>query len=138
MEIDGGRSTHQMLDLAGDQVLKTVADVMRSNTRSYDVVARMGGDEFAILFPETSAESARSVVERLHSELSEAMLSRERQVTFSGGVLTFCDPAKTADEMIHAVDALMYSVKREGKAAVTYSVTTDSTQKNSTHNLSTQ
>ena len=123
--------------LTGDQVLKTVADVMRSSTRSDDVVARMGGDEFAILFPETSAESARCEVERLHSQLSEAMQSREWQVTFSVGVLTFCDPAESADEMIHAVDALMYSVKREGKAAVTYSVTTDSTQKNSTHNLST-
>ncbi len=127
--------------LTGDQVLKTVADVMRSNTRSYDIVARMGGDEFAILLPETSAESARCVVERLHSELSEAMQSREWQVTFSVGVITFCDSAElaevdsgeSADEMIHAVDTLMYSAKREGKAAVKYSVKTDSTQNISTH-----
>ena len=119
--------------LTGDQVLKTVADVMRSNTRGYDIVARMGGDEFAILLPETSAESARCVVERLHSELSEAMQSREWQVTFSIGVITFCDPAESADEMIHAVDTLMYSVKREGKAAMKYSVETDSTRNLSTH-----
>ena len=114
--------------LTGDQVLKSVADVMRSNTRSYDIVARMGGDEFAILFPETSAEAARCVIERLNSELCEAMQGRNRQITFSIGVITFCDPAESADEMIHAVDSRMYSVKREGKAGVKYSVITDSTQ----------
>jgi diguanylate cyclase (GGDEF)-like protein len=119
--------------LTGDQVLKTVSDVMRSNTRGYDVVARMGGDEFAILLPETSAESARCVVERLHSELSEAMQSREWQVTFSIGVLTFCDSAALEDEMLHAVDSLMYSVKQEEKSGVKYSVQSDSTQNVSTH-----
>ena len=120
-----------------DQVLKSVADVMRLHTRDYDVVARMGGDEFAILFPETSAEAARCVIERLNSELCEAMQDCNRQITFSIGVLTFCEPSESADEMIHAVDTLMYSVKREGKAAVKYSVTTDSTQYNSTQNVST-
>ncbi|MCH7989837.1 MAG: GGDEF domain-containing protein [Planctomycetes bacterium] len=119
--------------LTGDQVLKTIADVMRSKTRSYDIVARMGGDEFAILLPETSAESARGVVDRLHCELSEAMQTREWQVTFSIGVITFCASTESADEMIHAIDLLMYSVKQDGKSGVKYSVKTGSTQNADPH-----
>ncbi len=106
----------------GDELLRTVAAIMRATLRSSDLVARMGGDEFALLFPETEGEAAQAGIEKLRSSLLTEMAERGWPVTFSIGVLTCESTPSTADELIAAVDALMYEVKRGTKDDVAYSV----------------
>ena len=99
---------------AGDRLLVTVAETLRSHVRNYDSVARVGGDEFAILFPETGEDAARAAIARVHASLGSAMSARNWPVTMSVGVVVF-NAARSAGEMLAAADAEMYAVKRDGK-----------------------
>lgn len=106
----------------GSQLLVRVVDVVQQNLRATDVVARIGGDEFAILLPETGAEQAMAVVQKLRERLSAEMRGADWPVTFSVGLLTCADPPHTVDEMIKIADGLMYEVKQAGKDAVRHEV----------------
>jgi diguanylate cyclase (GGDEF)-like protein len=99
---------------AGDRLLVTVAETLQSHVRNYDSVARVGGDEFAILFPETGDAAARAAIARVHAALGSAMSARNWPVTMSIGVVVFDEP-RTAGEMLADADAEMYAVKRDGK-----------------------
>lgn len=99
---------------AGDRLLVTVAEALRSNVRNYDSVGRVGGDEFAIVFPETDEGAARAALARVHASLGACMRARDWPVTFSVGAVVFDDPPPAA-EMLAAADAEMYVVKRGGK-----------------------
>jgi len=99
---------------AGDRLLITVAETLKSHVRNYDSVARVGGDEFAILFPETGEAAARAAIARVHGSLGSAMSSRNWPVTMSIGAVVFAEPCSAAD-MMAAADAEMYAVKRDGK-----------------------
>ena len=101
----------------GDEVLKRVAQTLRTYTRSTDTVARLGGDEFVILFPETDAASAREVLETVRRRLLEAMEQHGWPVTFSIGGVTFETPAPSVQSVIKAADDLMYEVKQAEKDA---------------------
>lgn len=103
--------------LVGDQVLKYVAQTLRTYTRSSDTVARLGGDEFVILFPETNAAAAREILETVRNRLVETMSQHGWQVTFSLGGVTFEAPAPSVQSVIKAADDLMYEVKRDEKDA---------------------
>jgi diguanylate cyclase (GGDEF)-like protein len=106
----------------GSQLLVKVVEVMKQNLRSTDVVARIGGDEFAILLPETEAEQAQTVVQKLREKLLTQMQESGWSVTFSVGLLSCADPPHTVDEMIKIADGLMYEVKRDGKNAIRHEV----------------
>lgn len=106
---------------SGDTLLQAVARIMQETTRASDIVARMGGDEFALLLPETTADAARAGIEKLQVALLAAMTQRGWPVTFSIGVLTCLSPPPTADELIAEVDTLMYAVKHDMKDGVAYS-----------------
>lgn len=106
--------------LAGDSLLRTVADTLQANTRNYDVVARLGGDEFLLLLPETDPQTAQAVVDRVQKSLRTTMEQNGWPVTFSIGAATFLHPPDSVDEMIHAADKLMYAVKSAGKNGVKY------------------
>jgi diguanylate cyclase (GGDEF)-like protein len=103
---------------AGDDLLCLVADIIRCNLRTTDLAARFGGDEFAILLPETGADAARTAVQRLQGQLLEAVRTREWPVTFSIGVVTFNDAPEAVDEMVKRADDLMYAVKQSGKNSI--------------------
>jgi diguanylate cyclase (GGDEF)-like protein len=103
---------------AGDALLQAIANCLKGSLRNYDVVARMGGDEFAVLLPDTSAPVGRAVVERLHRQLRECMRDAPRVVTFSIGVVTFHESPNSVDDLVRAADQAMYAVKRAGKNAV--------------------
>jgi diguanylate cyclase (GGDEF)-like protein len=107
---------------AGDSVLKTVVDTLHKNIREIDLVARLSGDEFVILLPETSFDQAKSVIERAQKGLLFAMQKNGWPVTFSIGVVTFYQPPSTADEMVKIADNLMYEVKKSGKNMVKFDV----------------
>ncbi|TWT97766.1 Response regulator PleD [Botrimarina colliarenosi] len=104
--------------LEGDRLLKAIAQQISKCVRDIDTPARMGGDEFAILLPETSEAEASVVVERLRQALSERMQQDDWPVTFSIGVAVYASTPDSVDELLRAADTLMYEVKRSQKDAV--------------------
>jgi diguanylate cyclase (GGDEF)-like protein len=108
--------------LAGDQVLITVAEAICSPLRPNDLVARFGGEEFAVLLPETTVNNARQIAERLREHVSATdagMLDNQHlpKVTISLGVAGR-QPGAQLDKMIAAADVAMYQAKRHGKNRV--------------------
>ncbi len=99
----------------GDRLLCLVADVAQNTLRKIDIVARIGGDEFAILLPRTSYESAEVVLYRVQRVLVASMKQQGFSVTFSIGAITFSDPPDSVNEMIERADNLMYFAKKKGK-----------------------
>ena len=106
----------------GDQLLCAVVSRAAANLRKSDLVARMGGDEFAFFMPETNPEAARTAVHKLQSALLDEMLQKDWPVTFSIGALTCLAMPATTDDLMKRVDALMYSAKNQGKDQVTFDV----------------
>lgn len=106
----------------GDSVLASVGRTLRDSIRNIDLAGRLGGDEFCILLPNTDADGARVVIEKLKEALSDVMKVSDWYVTFSIGAVTFLRPAKSADEMIRAADRVMYSAKTQGKNRILYAV----------------
>ena len=106
----------------GDELLFTVANVIRKSIRATDAVARMGGDEFAILLPEMSADPVKPFMKHILEILDREMKACGWPVTLSAGVVTYIKPPDNADEMIKTADNAMYEVKRSGKNGVKYIV----------------
>ena len=108
--------------LVGSEVLRVIGKTMRRSLRAYDIPARIGGDEFVILLPETDPAGALAVIERLRREILNALSQRGWGVTMSIGVATLSgleglDAAKV-DDLIKKADALMYEAKNSGKDSV--------------------
>jgi diguanylate cyclase (GGDEF)-like protein len=106
----------------GDALLHDLAYTIRKKIRPTDVVARMGGDEFAILFIEASPAQAKTIMAKLHEVMMNRMEKMKWHVTFSFGVVTFLKPPGSVDAMIKMADDLMYIAKRKGKDATNYFV----------------
>ncbi|HID22066.1 MAG TPA: GGDEF domain-containing protein [Planctomycetaceae bacterium] len=104
--------------LTGDEVLKAVGRTLAGSIPDGPVVARMGGDEFAVLLSGVSREEAGRTAEGLREALKAEMVSHAWPVTFSIGVATFSKMPDSASRMVEAADTLMYAVKRSGKDAV--------------------
>ena len=100
--------------LEGDSVLQRVGRVLEQNVRRSDVVARYGGDEFVILMPETNADQAYRLADKLRQWIANDPLLRERKITASIGLATFPQHAPTAPELIQISDAGMYLAKHQG------------------------
>lgn len=107
---------------AGDAVLVDIATELRRNLRATDVVARMGGDEFVILLPETDASAARTAIEKLRGLLLDLSQQRNWPITYSIGLVTFEQAPRSTDDMIGEADRLMYSIKRGTKNSLALGV----------------
>jgi diguanylate cyclase (GGDEF)-like protein len=99
----------------GDTLLRSVADIIKNNTRVINLAARLGGDEFAILLAETGIESAQTVFTRLQEKIMEDMQRNRWPVTLSIGSITFNNPPDSVDDMVRKADNLMYKAKNNGK-----------------------
>jgi diguanylate cyclase (GGDEF)-like protein len=105
---------------AGDDVLRAFADILRGRIRSVDLAARLGGEEFSILLPETGLDGAEALAESLRiavAELAVPVDSSEVRVTASFGVAAF-PQTHSADELMTAADLALYRAKRRGKNRV--------------------
>lgn len=107
---------------AGDKVLQRVAQTLKNTIRASDFAARIGGDEFALLFPEISSETAQSLLSRLQENLRATMASHPLPVTFSLGAVTYLQPPTIADAMLKTADELLYKVKTQGKDGLAYAL----------------
>jgi diguanylate cyclase (GGDEF)-like protein len=106
--------------LIGDEVLRIVARVLAANVRTSDALVRMGGEEFALLMPGTTATAAVSVCERMRAELESwdwSSLRPDISVTASFGVACSGEQPTAAD-LLRCADELLYRAKREGKNRV--------------------
>ena len=107
---------------AGDEVLRRVAQVLVGSIRAVDSAYRRGGDEFAILLPETNSTTARQVAERVRQQIDrlEVSLGSDRKiaVTASIGLAVCPDDGGSVDELVAAADAALYAAKREGRNRV--------------------
>ena len=106
--------------LAGDAVLKGLAEVFRMHLRHYDVPARFGGEEFSILLPETSPEEAMEIAERIRREVADRTFDVETssepiRATISVGVAAYPRDGQDANELIHQADLAVYRAKLQGR-----------------------
>lgn len=100
---------------AGNQVLRTVSHTLRHLARPSDTVARIGGDEFVVLAPETGPSGAQALAARIRRQLATVSTDDGRQVTCSVGVVTFRHAPVTVAELLREGDRLMYRAKAAGK-----------------------
>jgi diguanylate cyclase (GGDEF)-like protein len=123
IDLDGFKAVNDSHGhLSGSRALVEAAAVIRGSARETDVVARFGGDEFALILPDTGADGAYSVGERIRERLAAhqflAADGLNLRLTASVGVATLPDAATSAEELMQAADAAMYRVKDGGKNGI--------------------
>src|SRR5256714_5804043 len=109
--------------LAGDAVLQGIAEVFRAQLRHYDVPARFGGEEFAILLPETPPDQAFEIAERIRRAVAERTFDVETssepiRATVSIAVAGYPKDGTDANELIHQADLAVYRAKLQGRNRV--------------------
>lgn len=102
--------------LAGDNVLAGVASIIQRNARTSDLAGRYGGEEFVLILPGVREREARTIAERIRSEVEQAAFSDGIKVTVSAGVRGY--RGETPVEFFDAVDKNMYEAKRTGRNKV--------------------
>ena len=107
--------------LVGDVVLKEMSRIIKEHLRAIDVVSRYGGEEFAVLLPETGPDGAILVAERLRKKIEENVFTaydEKLKVTISTGVSIYPQDATEEKGLIEKADTALYTAKRSGKNIV--------------------
>ena len=102
---------------SGDLALREIAAILRDSARSVDTIARIGGDEFAMLLPQTSTEGARILVSRIKKKFKESEIRTPNgaiEVSFSAGVASLSEDTTSVGELLVEADTAMYEHKRSG------------------------
>jgi diguanylate cyclase (GGDEF)-like protein/PAS domain S-box-containing protein len=104
---------------AGDEVLRSMGDFFRSHFRGDDIICRYGGEEFAIILPESSAQDAATRAELLRIAARTLKLKHNDvildAVTISAGIAGFPEHASSAGELLQVADGCLYEAKRSGR-----------------------
>jgi diguanylate cyclase (GGDEF)-like protein len=104
--------------VAGDQVLRSVADTIKGGVRKIDVAARYGGDEFVALLPETDPTGGWVLAEKIRLTVAEQGMGVDPTPTVSVGVVSYPADGRSADALLVSADRAMYASKRGGKNRV--------------------
>jgi diguanylate cyclase (GGDEF)-like protein len=123
IDLDGFKSINDTHGhLYGSSALVEAAAVIRISARETDIVARFGGDEFALVLPDTGSDGAVAVGERIRDKIAVhpflLVEGLDIKLTVSVGVATLPDVAASAEQLIHAADEAMYWVKEHGKNGI--------------------
>ena len=107
---------------AGDMVLRKFASVLRTTLRGSDLVARLGGEEFAVLLPETPIENARIKLESIREALRNTTVTLPSgatvRVTFSAGIAAWPDDGTAVLKLLQVADDRLLAGKRSGRDMV--------------------
>ena len=109
---------------AGDEVLKAVARIIEANVRETDLAARIGGEEFAVLLPETNFKEVQAVAEKLRQAVADAELQAKQglppgvHITISAGAACSGGSLITPETIMAAADAALYQAKSRGRNLV--------------------
>ncbi|MDR1647975.1 MAG: GGDEF domain-containing protein [Zoogloeaceae bacterium] len=121
LDIDNFKSLNDALGhSAGDEALVHLTQVVRGTLRPQDSFARFGGEEFILLFPESTLQQAAVAMTRIQRELTRHIFLHHNQkvlITFSAGI-ALRQPGEARDALIHRADAAMYEAKQSGKNRV--------------------
>jgi diguanylate cyclase (GGDEF)-like protein len=111
--------------LAGDRVLRAVADLLKAQMRAYDIAGRFGGEEFAVLLPHTRASQARQIAERIREQIFQLAIPLDGpatvaplRITISVGVAVTDQTDRSLDELLAAADHALYQAKGSGRNRV--------------------
>ena len=120
IDIDNFKTINDVLGHAtGDEVLKKFAACMKSQKRTTDVLARYGGDEFVILMPETKANDAVGLLERVQAKVQQIKVAEELSMTISCGVAqSLLNRDNSSSEVIRRADLALYEAKSDGRNCV--------------------
>jgi diguanylate cyclase (GGDEF)-like protein len=102
---------------AGDVLLRWVGEFLITHLRTHDVPCRTGGDEFAVLLPDLSAEDCGRIMERLRDQLAIANRERDVPVSLSLGTASWPEVTTSSEQLLAQADEAMYADKRRQKAA---------------------
>ena len=103
----------------GDIAIKAIAEVLKSNARSIDIAARMGGEEFNLILPAVDIEGGCIAAERIRKAIESVELDKIGHITASLGVATYPDQSDDIQELLELTDQAMYESKRNGRNRVT-------------------
>ncbi len=111
LDLDGFKGVNDLHGhVVGDNVLTAFGEVIRSSIRKTDIAGRVGGDEFALILPNTDLFAAAAVLQRIRHRV--AVRPDIPLVTATTGYVTFTMPPPSVEEMIHVADELMYTGKK--------------------------
>ena len=108
---------------AGDLVLQKVSAVMKSSLREFDILSRMGGDEFNVLLPNTSPEDAHHLAERLRWKMANTAFTPADSflnITISIGAAMLSNEMASIDDLLRNADAALYRAKNNGKNCLVF------------------
>jgi len=114
LDVDGLKNINDTYGhLVGSRALCRLADVLRAECRAIDTAARHGGDEFAVILPDSNAEGAQNLAYRLTSRLAND--DENPPISFSYGVGVYSGDGKTLDQLLSVADSALYVAKKSKK-----------------------